>query len=127
MEAQEVESKKENGNKSNKKSPTKGTKRKAPQESGLKQLTDFFNCTPKKAKVAQYKLTTEVEELIEKDELNEKLWEECKTYIKDGKLKFLEKVEEIFMCICCQEVAYLPVTTECKHNICKVCNLILYF
>lgn len=24
------------------------------------------------------------------------------------------------MCVCCQELVYQPVTTECLHNVCKV-------
>lgn len=24
------------------------------------------------------------------------------------------------MCVCCQELVYQPVTTECFHNVCKV-------
>lgn len=34
--------------------------------------------------------------------------------------RFLNKVEEVFLCICCQEVVYQPVTTECQHNVCRV-------
>ena len=34
--------------------------------------------------------------------------------------KFLQKVEELFTCICCQDIVYKPVTTTCAHNICKV-------
>lgn len=34
--------------------------------------------------------------------------------------KFLNKVEEAFLCICCQEVVFRPVTTVCQHNVCKV-------
>ena len=34
--------------------------------------------------------------------------------------KFMEKLSELFECICCQELLYQPVTTECTHNFCKV-------
>lgn len=34
--------------------------------------------------------------------------------------KFLNKVQEVFLCICCQEVVYQPITTECQHNVCRV-------
>ncbi|KAA0719663.1 E3 ubiquitin-protein ligase UHRF2 [Triplophysa tibetana] len=34
---------------------------------------------------------------------------------------FLCKVEQMFMCVCCQELAYQPITTECSHNVCKTC------
>ncbi|XP_018413106.1 PREDICTED: E3 ubiquitin-protein ligase UHRF1-like isoform X2 [Nanorana parkeri] len=76
--------------------------------------------TSKKTKVEKYKLTSEQKALIEKDESNAKLWNEVMTFLKDGP-KFINKVEETFLCICCQEVVYEPVTTECLHNICKTC------
>ena len=41
--------------------------------------------------------------------------------------KFVEKVNELFECICCQELLYQPVTTECAHNFCKVCHWRLLF
>ncbi|OWK01060.1 UHRF2 [Cervus elaphus hippelaphus] len=25
------------------------------------------------------------------------------------------------MCVCCQELVYQPVTTDCLHNVCKDC------
>ena len=34
--------------------------------------------------------------------------------------KFLSDVGEKFLCICCQEVVFEPVTTACGHNTCKV-------
>ncbi|CAH0547983.1 unnamed protein product [Brassicogethes aeneus] len=122
LEAQEAaEQKKENKSKSPaKEAAKKGTKRKAQKDASLKTMTDFFNSTPKKSKVSEFKLTPEVSGLIAKDETNRKLWDECKENVKDGKVKFLEKVEEVFMCICCQEVVHQPSTTDCKHNICKV-------
>ncbi|KAF5308962.1 hypothetical protein FQR65_LT00044 [Abscondita terminalis] len=76
---------------------------------------------PKKKKVDTFTLDERLIEVIKKDSINEKLWNECKEMLEYGKVAFLSKVEETFMCICCQEVAYLPVTTECKHNICKSC------
>jgi len=32
----------------------------------------------------------------------------------------MEKVSELFRCICCQELLYQPITTPCAHNFCKV-------
>ncbi|XP_077346932.1 E3 ubiquitin-protein ligase UHRF1-like [Lithobates pipiens] len=75
---------------------------------------------PKKTKVELYKLTAEQKALIQKDDLNGKLWSEVMSFLKEGP-KFINKVEESFLCICCQEVVYEPVTTECLHNICKTC------
>ncbi|XP_069815528.1 E3 ubiquitin-protein ligase UHRF1-like [Dendropsophus ebraccatus] len=67
-----------------------------------------------------YDLTPAQKELIEKDELNVKLWKEVMAHLKDGP-RFINKVEETFLCICCQEVVYEPITTVCLHNICKSC------
>ncbi|XP_018413097.1 PREDICTED: E3 ubiquitin-protein ligase UHRF1-like [Nanorana parkeri] len=76
--------------------------------------------TPKKTKVEVYKLSAEQKALIHKDEINGKLWNDALSFLKEGP-KFINKVEETFLCICCQEVVYEPVTTECLHNICKTC------
>ncbi|XP_044151711.1 E3 ubiquitin-protein ligase UHRF1-like [Bufo gargarizans] len=77
--------------------------------------------TPKKTKTElEYDLTPEQKELIEKDEMNVKLWNEVMTHLQEGP-RFIDKVEETFLCICCQEVVYEPITTECLHNICKSC------
>ncbi|XP_056374998.1 E3 ubiquitin-protein ligase UHRF1-like [Hyla sarda] len=77
--------------------------------------------TPKKTKTElMYDLTLAQKELIEKDELNVKLWNEVLTHLNEGP-RFINKVEETFLCICCQEVVYEPITTECLHNICKSC------
>ncbi|XP_030075234.1 E3 ubiquitin-protein ligase UHRF1 isoform X1 [Microcaecilia unicolor] len=76
--------------------------------------------SPKKPKVEPYKLTAQLKALIKEDESNEKLWNDALSALKDGP-KFLNKVEETFLCICCQEVVYQPVTTVCQHNVCKDC------
>lgn len=75
----------------------------------------------KRQKLDVYQLNSEVAELIKNDEANNKLWSECNEYLNSGKQEYLKKVQDIFICICCQEVAYKPVTTECKHNICISC------
>ena len=33
----------------------------------------------------------------------------------------MNKVEERFLCICCQDVVCRPVTTPCHHNLCLTC------
>uniref|UniRef100_A0A8C2ZBY7 E3 ubiquitin-protein ligase UHRF n=1 Tax=Cyclopterus lumpus TaxID=8103 RepID=A0A8C2ZBY7_CYCLU len=76
--------------------------------------------TPKKSKVEVYKLTQEQKSLIKNDKPNKKVWDEAMESLSLGP-KFLNKVEEIFLCICCQEVVYQPVTTECQHNVCREC------
>lgn len=67
-----------------------------------------------------FQLPVIVKELISKDVLNDKLWDECLDCVKESEQKFLDKVQELFICICCHELLKMPVTTECKHNICKV-------
>ncbi|XP_056018667.1 E3 ubiquitin-protein ligase UHRF1-like isoform X2 [Ostrea edulis] len=75
----------------------------------------------KKQKVAAYKIETEQKKRISQDKVNKKLWEEAKEHTSEGGQKFLQKVEELFTCICCQEIVFKPVTTECSHNVCKPC------
>ncbi|XP_042271747.1 E3 ubiquitin-protein ligase UHRF1 [Thunnus albacares] len=76
--------------------------------------------TPKKVKVEVYKLTQEQKALIKGDKPNKKLWDEAMESLSLGP-KFLNKVEEVFLCICCQEVVFQPITTECQHNVCREC------
>lgn len=74
----------------------------------------------KKPKIVEFKLDRSLKKLIEQD-VNTKLWDSCSQYLKDGKQKYIAKVAETFMCICCQELVHKPVTTICKHNFCKNC------
>uniref|UniRef100_A0A8C6MN28 E3 ubiquitin-protein ligase UHRF n=1 Tax=Nothobranchius furzeri TaxID=105023 RepID=A0A8C6MN28_NOTFU len=84
----------------------------------------------KKIKVEVYKLSHEQKTLIKNDEQNKKLWDEAMGSLSLGPVrfgflfilsKFLNKVEEVFLCICCQEVVFQPITTECQHNVCREC------
>ncbi|XP_026720893.1 E3 ubiquitin-protein ligase UHRF1 [Athene cunicularia] len=95
-------------------------KRKRKSAGGEEKLISSPTETPKKTKVEPYKLTSQQKSLIKRDEANEKLWNEVLEALKDGP-KFLNKVEEAFLCICCQEVVFRPVTTVCQHNVCKDC------
>ncbi|NXQ59030.1 UHRF1 ligase, partial [Anthoscopus minutus] len=95
-------------------------KRKRKSAGGEEKLITSPAGTPKKTKVEPYKLTSQQKSLIKSDEANEKLWNEVLEALKDGP-KFLSKVEEAFLCICCQEVVFRPVTTVCQHNVCKDC------
>ncbi|KAM4710026.1 E3 ubiquitin-protein ligase UHRF2 isoform 2-T3 [Discoglossus pictus] len=67
-----------------------------------------------------FQLTPQQHWLIKEDSLNQKLWDEVLKSIKEGPT-FLKKVEQSFMCVCCQELVYQPVTTACLHNVCKSC------
>lgn len=89
-------------------------------------LSDVTNSPKnKKQKIIPFKLENDLEKQITEDLLNKKLWLECKKCVSGGKQDFLAKVEELFMCVCCQEIVHLPVTTPCSHNICKVCIRIM--
>ncbi|XP_019368979.1 PREDICTED: E3 ubiquitin-protein ligase UHRF1 [Gavialis gangeticus] len=100
--------------------PTGKGKRKRKSTGGEAEPIASPKGTPKKTKVEPYKLTSQQKALIKNDEANEKLWNEVLEALKDGP-KFLNKVEEAFLCICCQEVVFRPVTTVCQHNVCKDC------
>ncbi|XP_015367414.1 PREDICTED: E3 ubiquitin-protein ligase UHRF1-like [Diuraphis noxia] len=81
---------------------------------------EITNCPGKKSKI-RYELEKEAEALIKADIANKKYWDDCKELLEKGKKAFLDRVEEMFSCICCQEIVYEPITTECSHNICKGC------
>ncbi|XP_068942872.1 E3 ubiquitin-protein ligase UHRF1 isoform X1 [Petaurus breviceps papuanus] len=102
-------------------SPRKGKgKQKRKTAGGREALLASPSIVSKKTKVEPYKLTSQQKTLIKNDESNEKLWNEVLGALKEGP-KFLNKVEETFLCICCQEVVFRPITTVCQHNVCKDC------
>ncbi|KAJ8260567.1 hypothetical protein COCON_G00162900 [Conger conger] len=70
--------------------------------------------------VEAFQLSEHQRALILEDEPNRKLWDEALGFLKEGP-NFLRKVEQTFMCVCCQELAFQPVTTVCLHNVCKTC------
>ncbi|XP_078657460.1 E3 ubiquitin-protein ligase UHRF1-like [Branchiostoma floridae x Branchiostoma belcheri] len=77
--------------------------------------------TPSKKKGgALREVSAEVQKMLKEDEKNKKLWDEALKAAKGGD-SFLPKVEETFLCICCQELVFQPVSTECGHNVCKAC------
>ncbi|KAL0150303.1 hypothetical protein M9458_054411, partial [Cirrhinus mrigala] len=71
--------------------------------------------------VESFVLSEQQRNLIQEDEPNRKLWDEALSFLSEGP-NFLRKVEQLFMCVCCQELSFQPVTTECSHNVCKVCD-----
>ncbi|CAL8276879.1 unnamed protein product [Merluccius merluccius] len=76
---------------------------------------------PKRIKVEEsFQLSVQQRQLIQEDAANRKLWDEAMVSLAEGP-NFLCKVEQLFMCVCCQELAYHPVTTVCSHNVCKTC------
>uniref|UniRef100_A0AAQ4S708 E3 ubiquitin-protein ligase UHRF n=1 Tax=Gasterosteus aculeatus aculeatus TaxID=481459 RepID=A0AAQ4S708_GASAC len=75
----------------------------------------------KKVKMEEtFQLSEQQQQLIREDTANKKLWDEAMGYLKEGP-NFLQKMEPIFMCVCCQELAFQPITTACSHNVCKTC------
>uniref|UniRef100_A0AAR2IZP6 E3 ubiquitin-protein ligase UHRF n=1 Tax=Pygocentrus nattereri TaxID=42514 RepID=A0AAR2IZP6_PYGNA len=70
--------------------------------------------------VEAFVLSEQQRSLIQQDQANKKLWDEALGFLIEGP-NFLRKVEQIFMCVCCQELAFQPVTTACQHNVCKTC------
>ncbi|CAI9727269.1 E3 ubiquitin-protein ligase UHRF1-like [Octopus vulgaris] len=75
----------------------------------------------KKQKVAAYKVDPAVSKLCKEDSANSKLWKEVMQSTKEGATVFFSKVEELFICVCCQELVFNPITTDCCHNVCKSC------
>uniref|UniRef100_A0A8C9ZDP3 E3 ubiquitin-protein ligase UHRF n=1 Tax=Sander lucioperca TaxID=283035 RepID=A0A8C9ZDP3_SANLU len=75
----------------------------------------------KRVKIEEtFQLSQQQQQLIREDTANKKLWDEAMGHLKEGP-NFLRKMEQIFMCVCCQELAYQPITTVCSHNVCKTC------
>ncbi|XP_059958153.1 E3 ubiquitin-protein ligase UHRF2 isoform X2 [Mesoplodon densirostris] len=70
--------------------------------------------------VEAFQLTPQQQHLIREDHQNQKLWDEVLASLGEGP-NFLKKLEQSFMCVCCQELVYQPVTTDCLHNVCKDC------
>lgn len=93
-------------------------KRTENDEGSDKEMTSSH--VAKKPKTS-YEIDAKAKKLIDKDKKNKKVWEEALAYAEEGAKQFLDKVEEAFLCICCQELVYVPITTECLHNMCKAC------
>lgn len=107
----------------NKASTSNSDSEEQPKKKRKKVLTAQNDNSPpqKKHKVEPYVFSKTIKKYISSDRENNKLWAECNELLKAGKQEYLKKVQDMFMCICCQEVAFEPVTTECKHNVCKAC------
>nr|CAB3267500.1 UHRF2 protein [Phallusia mammillata] len=75
----------------------------------------------KKAKIMSYQIDGNIKKLIMKDIKNKLLWEEGLQSAKDGQQKFFEKLQDLFACVCCQDLVFQPITTTCNHNMCKGC------
>ncbi|KAM6902729.1 E3 ubiquitin-protein ligase UHRF2 [Xenentodon cancila] len=98
-----------------------------PQSNGAQKTTGDTELSPpeeppsKRVKVEEtFQLSEQQQQLIQEDTANKKLWDEAMEHLKEGP-NFLRKMEQIFMCVCCQELAFQPITTVCSHNVCKTC------
>nr|XP_057915888.1 E3 ubiquitin-protein ligase UHRF2-like [Doryrhamphus excisus] len=91
------------------------------QTSGDSEWTPPVEPPSKRLKVEEaFELSEHQQQLIREDTANKKLWDEAIGHLAEGP-NFLRKMEQIFMCVCCQELAYQPITTVCSHNVCKTC------
>ncbi|XP_074994150.1 E3 ubiquitin-protein ligase UHRF2 isoform X4 [Calonectris borealis] len=103
-------------------SQSNGNQKRTIDDAGIEEPTN----TPKTMRMGDggkgeaFQLTQEQQWLIREDCMNQKLWDEVLASLKEGP-NFLKKLEQSFMCVCCQELVYQPVTTECLHNVCKSC------
>lgn len=95
------------------------SKRPAPDDDACESTSKVFKADSAEA-VEAFQLTPEQQHLIREDHQNQKLWDEVLAYLVEGP-NFLKKLEQSFMCVCCQELVYQPVTTDCLHNVCKDC------
>ncbi|KAL1439622.1 hypothetical protein MTO96_031882 [Rhipicephalus appendiculatus] len=83
--------------------------------------------SPKKRRASSGKhgsswaLETSVCKTIEADKCNKRLWSECLAMTSAGRVAFLDRVQTVFTCVCCQELVCHPVTTPCNHNLCQSC------
>ncbi|XP_034047810.1 E3 ubiquitin-protein ligase UHRF2-like [Thalassophryne amazonica] len=85
------------------------------------ELAPIEEPPPKRVKIEEtFQLSEQQQQLIQEDTANKKLWDEAMEHLKEGP-NFLRKMEQIFMCVCCQELAFQPITTVCSHNVCKTC------
>lgn len=97
------------------------------QSNGEQKTTKDSELSPvaeppsKRVKIEEtFQLSEQQQQLIREDTANKKLWDEAMGNLKEGP-NFLRKMEQIFMCVCCQELAFQPITTVCSHNVCKTC------
>uniref|UniRef100_A0A3B4TKR1 E3 ubiquitin-protein ligase UHRF n=1 Tax=Seriola dumerili TaxID=41447 RepID=A0A3B4TKR1_SERDU len=97
------------------------TKKEACARPGRGESSPAAEPPSKRVKIEEtFQLSEQQQQLIREDTANKKLWDEAMEHLKEGP-NFLRKMEQIFMCVCCQELAFQPITTVCSHNVCKTC------
>uniref|UniRef100_A0A9J7ZSS4 E3 ubiquitin-protein ligase UHRF n=1 Tax=Cyprinus carpio carpio TaxID=630221 RepID=A0A9J7ZSS4_CYPCA len=93
---------------------------KTKREATVRSVGEEEKPVKRRKEVESFVLSEQQRNLIRDDEPNRKLWDEALSFLSEGP-NFLRKVEQLFMCVCCQELSFQPVTTECSHNVCKTC------
>ncbi|XP_072227577.1 E3 ubiquitin-protein ligase UHRF2-like [Leuresthes tenuis] len=122
-----IKEKEENGEGAENELPVAKMEEEAPQSNGAQKTAAESEVSPaeeppsKRVKIEEtFQLSEQQQQLIQEDTANKKLWDEAMEHLKEGP-NFLRKMEQIFMCVCCQELAFQPITTVCSHNVCKTC------
>lgn len=122
-----IKAKEENDEDDEDEMPMASVEEEEPQSNGEQKTTRDSESSPaaeppsKRVKIEEtFQLSEQQQQLIREDIANKKLWDEAMGHLKEGP-NFLRKMEQIFMCVCCQELAFQPITTVCVHNVCKTC------
>ncbi|XP_076613343.1 E3 ubiquitin-protein ligase UHRF2 [Chaetodon auriga] len=122
-----IKEKEENGEEEEEEQMMASVDEEEPQSNGEQKTTRESELSPvaeppaKRMKIEEtFQLSEQQQQLIREDTANKKLWDEAMGNLKEGP-NFLRKMEQIFMCVCCQELAFQPITTVCSHNVCKTC------
>lgn len=92
-------------------------------EEGIKRKAeeDKVSGDSKRPKTNKYLVEQEIKEAALLDTKNAKKWQECFIHESETKLEWIQKVEEVFGCVVCSDLLFMPITTECGHNLCKAC------
>ncbi|XP_074473055.1 E3 ubiquitin-protein ligase UHRF2 [Sebastes fasciatus] len=122
-----IKAKEENDEDDEDEMPMASVEEEEPQSNGEQKTARDSESSPaaeppsKRVKIEEtFQLSEQQQQLIREDIANKKLWDEAMGHLKEGP-NFLQKMEQIFMCVCCQELAFQPITTVCVHNVCKTC------
>jgi len=107
----------------------KGKKRKAEEDSqdeeeegSQEDENDNSNQqASKKQKTVVFQIPSEWAKLIDEDAKNVNTWAQVKEKSYKTRKELTDDVEEVFGCIVCMDIVYMPVTTPCSHNICLAC------
>ena len=105
------------------KSEKKGKRKRRGDDSEEKESSEenetSMTTSPKKLKIV-YSVSDKHLALINKDIGNKQIWEYILENVETH-ARFLQDIEEKFVCICCQEVVFQPITVACGHSTCKSC------